>query len=186
MATIGAVIGYKSGLTGVPLILTGGIFGGVMAVLMPALAQPVVRRITGSDDVALGHFCTIGYLVQAAVAKVVGKGSRSTEDLELPDNFKFLQDTYLAMAVVMVPMYLIPAIAAGPQYIAQFSGGINYLMYAFMQSIQFVAGSLSSIAACVYYSMSWCRLFAVSRCVLSRMQSPLSIARCYFPMRRMR
>ncbi|SSP09803.1 integral membrane protein [Klebsiella pneumoniae] len=140
MATIGAVIGYKSGLTGVPLILTGGIFGGVMAVLMPALAQPVVRRITGSDDVALGHFCTIGYLVQAAVAKVVGKGSRSTEDLELPDNFKFLQDTYLAMAVVMVPMYLIPAIAAGPQYIAQFSGGINYLMYAFMQSIQFVAG----------------------------------------------
>ncbi|EPC5738301.1 PTS sugar transporter subunit IIC, partial [Klebsiella pneumoniae] len=140
MATIGAVIGYKSGLTGVPLILTGGIFGGVMAVLMPALAQPVVRRIIGSDDVALGHFCTIGYLVQAAVAKVVGKGSRSTEDLELPDNFKFLQDTYLAMAVVMVPMYLIPAIAAGPQYIAQFSGGINYLMYAFMQSIQFVAG----------------------------------------------
>lgn len=37
MATIGAVIGYKSGLTGVPLILTGGIFGGVMAVLMPDL-----------------------------------------------------------------------------------------------------------------------------------------------------
>ncbi|MCQ4034126.1 hypothetical protein FK513_32625, partial [Klebsiella pneumoniae] len=34
----------------------------------------------------------------------------------------------------------VAAIAAGPQYIAQFSGGINYLMYAFMQSIQFVAG----------------------------------------------
>lgn len=126
-------------LTGQALLWMATI-GAVMAVLMPALAQPVVRRITGSDDVALGHFCTIGYLVQAAVAKVVGKGSRSTEDLELPDNFKFLQDTYLAMAVVMVPMYLIPAIAAGPQYIAQFSGGINYLMYAFMQSIQFVAG----------------------------------------------
>jgi ascorbate PTS system EIIC component len=140
MATIGAVIGYKAGLTGLPLILTGGIFGGAMAVLMPALAQPVVRRITGSDDVALGHFCTIGYLVQAAVAKVVGKGSRSTEDLQLPDNFKFLQDTYLAMAVVMVPMYLIPAVAAGPEYIGQFSHGVNFLMYAFMQSIQFVAG----------------------------------------------
>ncbi|SQI99053.1 integral membrane protein [Klebsiella oxytoca] len=145
MATIGAVIGYKAGLTGLSLILTGGIFGGVMAVLMPALAQPVVRRITGSDDVALGHFCTIGYLVQAAVAKVVGKGSRSTEDLELPDNFKFLQDTYLAMAVIMVPMYLIPALAAGPEYIAQFSGGINYLMYAFMQSIQFCGGGIRSL-----------------------------------------
>jgi hypothetical protein len=148
-----------------------------MAVLMPALAQPVVRRITGSDDVALGHFCTIGYLVQAAVAKVVGKGSRSTEDLELPDNFKFLQDTYLAMAVVMVPMYLIPAMRRARVY-RQFSGGINYLMYAFMQSIQFVAGVFVSTAACACCSMSWCRHFAVSRCVLSRMRSRRSIARC--------
>ena len=140
MATIGAVIGYKAGLTGLPLILTGGIFGGIMAVVMPALAQPVVRRITDADDVALGHFCTIGYLVTAAVAKVVGRGSRSTEDLKLPDNFRFLQDTYLSMALVMVPMYLIPALAAGPAFIAQYSNGMNYLMYAFMQAIQFVAG----------------------------------------------
>ncbi|MFJ5363930.1 PTS sugar transporter subunit IIC [Pectobacterium punjabense] len=140
MATIGTVIGYKSGLTGATLILTGGIFGGVMAVLMPALAQPIVRKITNSDDVALGHFCTIGYLVQAAVARLVGKNSKSTEDLTLPDNFKFLQDTYLSMAVVMVPMYLIPALAAGPAYIAQYANGVNYLMYSFMQSMQFVAG----------------------------------------------
>ena len=69
MATIGAVIGYKAGLTGLPLILTGGIFGGVMAVLMPALAQPVVRRITGSDDVALGHFC-INYLMYAFMQSI--------------------------------------------------------------------------------------------------------------------
>lgn len=140
MATIGTVIGYKSGLTGATLILTGGIFGGIMAVLMPALAQPIVRKITNSDDVALGHFCTIGYLVQAAVARLVGKNSKSTEDLTLPDNFKFLQDTYLSMAVVMVPMYLIPAVAAGPAYIAQYANGVNYLMYSFMQSMQFVAG----------------------------------------------
>ncbi|CAK9886267.1 MAG: Ascorbate-specific PTS system EIIC component [Candidatus Erwinia impunctatus] len=140
MATIGTVIGYKAGLTGATLILTGSIFGGIMAVLMPAIAQPMVRKITDSDDVALGHFCTIGYLVQAAVAKVVGKNSRSTEDLELPDNFKFLQDTYLSMAVIMVPMYIIPALFAGSEHIGQFSGNTNYIMYAFMQSMQFVAG----------------------------------------------
>lgn len=140
MATIGTVIGYKAGLTGATLILTGGIFGGVMAVLMPAIAQPIVRKITDSDDIALGHFCTIGYLVQASVAKVVGKDSRSTEDLQLPDNFKFLQDTYLSMAVIMVPMYIIPALFSGPEYIAQFAGDTHYLMYSFMQSMQFVAG----------------------------------------------
>ena len=140
MATIGTVIGYKAGLTGMTLILTGGIFGGIMAVLMPAIAQPIVRKITDSDDVALGHFCTLGYLVQAAVARAIGKNSRSTEDLELPDNFTFLQDTYLSMAVVMIPMYIIPALFAGPAWIAQVAGETNYIMYAFMQSMQFVAG----------------------------------------------
>ncbi|MCL9776849.1 PTS sugar transporter subunit IIC [Vibrio methylphosphonaticus] len=140
MSTIGAVICYKAGLSGATLVLTGGIFGGILAVAMPAIAQPVVRKITGSDNVALGHFCTIGYMVQAAVAKVVGKGSKSTEEIELPKAFAFLSDTYLSMAVVMVPMFLIPAIAAGPEYIAQYSGGMNYLMYSFMQAIVFTAG----------------------------------------------
>ncbi|USD61369.1 PTS sugar transporter subunit IIC [Vibrio sp. SCSIO 43140] len=140
MSTIGAVICYKAGLTGMSLVLTGGIFGGIMAVAMPAIAQPVVRKITGNDNIALGHFCTIGYMVQAAVAKVVGKGSKSTEDIELPKSFSFLNDTYLSMAVVMIPMYLIPAVAAGPEYIAEFSGGMNYLMYSFMQAMVFVAG----------------------------------------------
>lgn len=140
MSTIGAVICYKAGLSGLPLILTGGIFGGAMAVIMPALAQPLVRKITGSNDIALGHFCTIGYLVQAAVAKVIGKGSKSTEDIVLPESFKFLQDTYLSMGIIMIPMFLIPAFAAGPEYISQFSGGVNYLMYSFMQAIVFVAG----------------------------------------------
>ncbi|KIF54353.1 PTS sugar transporter subunit IIC [Vibrio owensii] len=140
MSTIGTVIGYKAGLTGLPLILTGGIFGGIMAVSMPAIAQPVVRKITGNDEIALGHFCTIGYLVQAAVAKVVGKDSKSTEDIELPKGFSFLNDTYMSMAVIMIPMYLIPAIAAGSDYITQYASGMNYLMYAFIQAITFVAG----------------------------------------------
>ena len=140
MSTIGTVIGYKAGLTGLPLILTGGIFGGIMAVAMPAIAQPVVRKITGNDEIALGHFCTIGYLVQAAVAKVVGKDSKSTEDIELPKGFSFLNDTYMSMAVIMIPMYLIPAIAAGSDYITQYASGMNYLMYAFIQAITFVAG----------------------------------------------
>lgn len=90
------------------------------------------------------------------------------------------------MAVVMVPMYLIPAIAAGPEYIAQFSNGINYLMYAFMQSIQFVAGYSFSTAACACCSTSWCRHFAELRCALSRTLSLRWIARCCSRMRPMR
>ncbi len=140
MATVCSVVGYMGGLRGTELIVMGGCIAGLMAVGMPALAQPIVRKITGSDDIALGHFCTLGYLIQAGVAKLTGNVNKSTEDIELPSAFSFLQDTYLSMMVVMIPIYLIPTIAAGPEVVAQYSKGVSYLVFAYLQSVQFVVG----------------------------------------------
>ncbi|MGT2666839.1 PTS sugar transporter subunit IIC [Streptococcus rifensis] len=141
MATMTTVFGYFAGLRGLVLILVGGIVGGAFAVAMPAIAQPIIRKVTGSNDIALGHFCTIGYLFEAGVAKLFGErgeNKRSIEDIELPKAFDFLQDTYLSVMVVMVPLYIITALFAGPDAVD--TGNQQYVMYAFMQSIQFVVG----------------------------------------------
>lgn len=141
MATMTTVFGYVAGLRGIVLIIVGGFVGGVFAVAMPAMAQPIIRKVTGSDDIALGHFCTIGYLFEAGVAKLFGqKGEdkNSIEDMELPSSFEFLQDTYLSLMVVMVPLYIVTALFAGPG-IGEY-GDQNYIMFAFIQSIQFVVG----------------------------------------------
>ncbi|MEG1301288.1 MAG: PTS sugar transporter subunit IIC [Erysipelotrichaceae bacterium] len=140
MATICAVFGFYCGLRGPVLILVGGIVGGIFAVAMPAIAQPYVRKITGNDDIALGHFCTIGYVLTAWVSKLFGGKSRSTEELVLPKGLEFLQDTYLSIGVVMVPFFLVTAFFAGPEFCATFAGNTNYLVHAFMQAIQFVVG----------------------------------------------
>lgn len=140
MATMGSVIGYKAGITGVPLILLGGIVGGIFAVFMPALAQPVVKKITGNDNIALGHFCTIGYTFEAFVAKIVGNKNRSTEDIKLPKGFSFLQDSYLTMAIVMMIIYLIPSLICGPEVISKYSNGKNYIIYTVLESINFTVG----------------------------------------------
>ena len=140
MATMTTVFGSFAGLSGIPLILVGGIVGGIFAVAMPAIAQPVVRKITGSDDIALGHFCTIGYMFTAGVAKLVGNNSKSTEDIKLPQNLEFLQDTYLSVGIIMIPLYIITAIFAGAEFGREFSGDVNYIVYAFLQAVQFVVG----------------------------------------------
>ncbi|MEJ8304038.1 PTS sugar transporter subunit IIC [Saccharibacillus sacchari] len=143
MATMTTVFGYFAGLRGFALIVVGGFIGGVFAVAMPAIAQPFVRKITGMNEIALGHFCTIGYVFEAGVAKIFGeKGEKkkSVEDLKLPPQFEFLQDTYLSLMVVMVPLFIVTAAFAGPEFGATLSGGTNYLMFAFLQSIQFVVG----------------------------------------------
>lgn len=143
MATMTTVGGYFAGLRGIMLILVGGLVGAIFAVAMPAIAQPFVRKITGMDEIALGHFCTIGYVFEAGVGYVFGeKGEKkkSVEDLKLPKQFEFLQDTYLSVMVVMVPLYIVTVIFAGESFASNLSGGTNYIMFAFLQAIQFVVG----------------------------------------------
>lgn len=143
MATMTTVFGYAAGLKGLFLIILGGLVGGIFAVAMPAIAQPIVVKITGMKDIALGHFCTIGYLFEAGVAYIFGKkgeNKKSIEDIKLPTHFEFLQDTYLSVMVVMVPLYIITVLFAGEKFASELSGGTNYVMFAFLQSIQFVVG----------------------------------------------
>lgn len=143
MATMTTIFGYFSGLRGILLILVGGFIGAVFAVAMPAIAQPIIRKVTGSNDIALGHFCTIGYMFEAGVAYIVGEkgeNKKSIEDIKLPKSFEFLQDTYLSVMVVMVPLYIITALFAGETFAATLSGNQNYIMYAFLQAIEFVVG----------------------------------------------
>lgn len=141
MATMTTVFGYFAGLRGLVLIVVGSIVGAIFAVAMPAIAQPIIRKITGSDDIALGHFCTIGYMFEAGVAYIFGErgeNKKSIEDINLPKSFEFLQDTYLSVMVVMVPLYIITAAFAGAG--VGDHGSQHYLMFAFLQAIQFVVG----------------------------------------------
>ncbi len=137
------VFGYFAGLRGIVLILVGGFIGACFAIAMPAVAQPIIRKITGSNDIALGHFCTIGYLFEAGVSKLFGEkdeNKKSIEDIKLPTHFEFLQDTYLSVMVVMVPLYIITVLFAGEPFASELSGDQNYIMFAFLQAIQFVVG----------------------------------------------
>lgn len=141
MATMTVVGGKIVGWGNTTIVIVGSIVGGIFAVAMPALAQPFVRKITGNDAIALGHFCTIGYLVEAGASWVFGeRGEKkhSIEDIKLPKAMEFMQDTYLSIAAVMIPLYLITAAFAGPKYASV--GTTNYMVEAFLQSIQFVVG----------------------------------------------
>ena len=120
-------------------IVIAGILGGIWCLIWPALAQKSVRKITGSDDIALGHFCTLGYLLAGFVGKITGKEEDSTENTQVSTKFAWLQDTYMAIAVVMIPVYVILAILAGPDCGVD-CGNMNYIFFAFIQAITFCVG----------------------------------------------
>jgi ascorbate PTS system EIIC component len=141
MACLISAVFATGGVTGIPLVIIGSIILGSLMVLMPAILQPYMRQITGTDQIALGHFGSIGYFTSAWIGKRLGNKSQSTEDIKVPKSLGFLRDTSVAMSLTMVLLFFIVAPFAGKQFIEkELSGGVNFLVFSLMQGITFAAG----------------------------------------------
>ncbi|WP_282498176.1 PTS ascorbate transporter subunit IIC [Pantoea stewartii] len=141
MACMIAIILSVAGFEGVQLIYTGSLTLGMLMAFFPALAQPYMRKIIGHDQVALAHTGTVGYVLSGWIGYIVGKGSKSTEEMNMPKNLSFLRDSTISISLTMMIIYFILSVSAGREYVeSQFSHGQNYLVYSFVQAITFAAG----------------------------------------------
>jgi PTS system ascorbate-specific IIC component len=141
MACLISAVFAAGGVTGVPLVIIGSIILGSLMVLMPAILQPYMRQVTRTDQIALGHFGSIGYFTSAWIGKLFGNKAYSTEDVKVPKSLGFLRDTSVAMSLTMVVLFFIVAPFAGKEFIEkQLSGGVNFLVFSLMQGITFAAG----------------------------------------------
>ncbi|MDO5696183.1 MAG: PTS ascorbate transporter subunit IIC [Eubacteriales bacterium] len=141
MACMIAIMLKVAGFEGTLQVVVGAMILGLVMAFFPALAQPFMRRITGTDDVGFGHFSTLGYVLAGGVGKLVGKGSKSTEEMKLPKNLGFLRDSSVSISLTMMIIYIILAIVAGSDFVGkELSGGDNFIIYAVIQAISFAAG----------------------------------------------
>ncbi|WP_303847503.1 PTS ascorbate transporter subunit IIC [Aeromonas sobria] len=140
MSMMVAVILSAGGMSGVPLIAVGSLVVGVAMVFFPAIAQPFMRQITGSDDVALGHFSTCSYVLSALIGAKFGNKAHSCEDVQVPKSLLFLRDTPVAISFTMGIIFLVTATFAGPEFVTSVAKGKHWLMFSLMQSITFAAG----------------------------------------------
>lgn len=141
MACMIAVILAVGGLEGAALVAVGAVILGFIMAIFPAMAQPTMRKITGTDDVAFAHFGTVGYILSAYIGKLVGKGSKSTEEMDFPKGLSFLRDSSVAISLTMAVCYVIVAVACGKEYIeANISGGQNFIVFSLIQAITFAGG----------------------------------------------
>lgn len=144
MAAMIAVIFKVAGFADWEAVLWGSIAQGLIVTVSPALVQPFMKRVTGTDDVALGYTGGAGIALSGRVATVTRSKkhpSKSTEDLNLPSGLGFLRDTTVITALSMGLIYLIVALFAGSGYIEDnLSDGTNYIVFALMQGATFSAG----------------------------------------------
>jgi len=130
-------------ITGVPLIIIGGILLGVFVTVMPALTAPVVKKLIGSDDFIIGHSTNFLSWISALVGKWLGDPSKSMEDIELPKGWEWIKEMVISTSLIMFLLYLVFGFIAGLTWAAeQFTGGTVWLWFLWIifQGVQFGAG----------------------------------------------
>lgn len=137
-----AIVLDQMGMSGTPLILTGALVQGVCMVLFPAISQPFVRKITGNDNIAFGFWGSSWISLSGLIGGIFGDKGNSTEEIKVSKKFDFLKDMSILMGIVMVVVYLVTTIAAGPEVVNKLSGGTNIYLFSIIQALTFVAGIL--------------------------------------------
>ncbi|HHF2865016.1 TPA: PTS ascorbate transporter subunit IIC [Vibrio alginolyticus] len=140
MSMMVAAILASSGMKGVPLIALGSLVVGSVMVLFPAIAHKYMKQVTGSDDVAIGHFSTLSYVLAGFIGSKFGNKEHSTEEMNVPKSLLFLRDTPVAISFTMGIIFMVTCIFAGGDFVREVSGGKHWFMFALMQSITFAGG----------------------------------------------
>lgn len=137
-AVLGAV-GFKGAI----LILLGGFLLGAWSAISPAIGQKYTLKVTDRDEIAMGHFGSLGYYLSAWVGGMVGNGSQNTEDLEISEKWSFLRNTTISTGLIMVIFYLIATIASllrGSAVVNELVAGQNPIIFAIKSGLTFAVG----------------------------------------------
>ncbi|HDU1445070.1 TPA: PTS ascorbate transporter subunit IIC [Staphylococcus pseudintermedius] len=141
MAAFLAIILTVGHIKGVLTVILGALILGLIMAVFPALAQPTMRKITGNDQVALGHFGTVSYWAAGEVGKIFKGHSKSTEEINFPKGLSFLRESTISISLTMILLYLIASLFAGVGYVHdEISKDQNFIVFSLIQGVTFAAG----------------------------------------------
>lgn len=128
------------------LVIFLAIFMGLYWTFQPAVVQPFMRKITGNDNIALGHTSASVALLAALAGKVLGNKENDSEKIKLPKGLEFLRDSNVITALTMGILFLVGSIilstkdSEGAKALISQSGDQNFIIYSIVQSFTFAGG----------------------------------------------
>lgn len=137
-----AIVLSQMGVSSTMTIIIGSAIQGISMVVFPAISQPFVRKVTGSDNVAFGFWGSSWISLSGWVGGKFGNKSQSSEDIKVPKSLDFLKDMSILMAIIMVSVYVITATFVDSSVMSELSGGLNRYQFAIFEALGFVVGIL--------------------------------------------
>src|SRR5690625_917613 len=128
------------------LVIFLSIIMGLYWTLQPAIVQPFMRKVTGNDEIALGHTSASVSLLAALMGKWLGNKDNDSEKIKVPNGLEFLRDSNVITALTMGLLFLTGAIVVtlrntpGAEELVASAGDQNFIVYSIIQSFMFTAG----------------------------------------------
>ena len=130
--------------TPLPIVLgVSMLICGVYWTLQPAYVQPFMRKITGHNEIALGHTSSFNDWLGGIFGKFVGDPKDSTEKLKLPAWMGFFRDITASVGFLIALLLMVLAIialATGKAGTTTFGEGATYLVAALKLGLNFAMG----------------------------------------------
>lgn len=144
-ACVLALVFIAHGFNSLWTILFGDILLGLCGAALPTIAQPFMRKITGDDSIAMGHFNTIGYALAGCIGKLFAKSKEKDDakEIKLPKFFSLFRDFVFSIALFMVVLFYIAVFAnvftGQLEFVTKMSGNDVWFIYPLLQGLQFAA-----------------------------------------------
>lgn len=128
------------------LVLFLAVILGLYWTFQPAVTQPFMRKITGNNNIALGHTSASVALLGGLFGKWFGNKDNDSEKIKVPKGLEFLRDSNVITALSMGGLFLIGAIIVsmkdtpGSQELIAMAGDQNFLIYSIVESLTFAGG----------------------------------------------
>jgi PTS system ascorbate-specific IIC component len=119
-------------------VLVGSIIAGVYWTIQPAYIQPLMRKLTGHNELAYGHTSSSNVWLAAKLGRFAGKPEQSTEEVKLPDWMAFFRDITAGTAMVIALLLVIATLIGGIR--GAEGQGLNGIVPAIMLGLQFAMG----------------------------------------------
>ncbi len=129
------------GFSDIVTILVGATILGFMSAALPEFCQPFMRKMTGGDEQAIGHFNMIGYGLSGYIGRIFSKyEDETTESIEFPKWLHIFKDFLMGLSIVMLALFYIATLKAGQEFTQTLAGSQHWLVFPIVQAFTFVGG----------------------------------------------
>lgn len=108
--------------------------------LWPALMKKPLEKLVGEDNITIGHNMAVFGWVAMMISKLTGDPKNDTEKLKLPGWLSVMKDSVISYSIIMAFLYTLIGVLSGPTAAAEYVGGMNYILFSFMQGINIAVG----------------------------------------------